>query len=165
MGRFQIPCSTNWKPFDASATRKPEILVSPTRHRLSRQQSSLIARILNLRGSAEGVRHKVHRPACSRGERYGLWKAPNRHVSTSACKRSRCSAHASGKSQPLAARPPAPSNGQALHLIERSFGGGEVTELCLKEGIAQSLFYPWSKEFTKAGKCRLAGGTARAATA
>ena len=59
----------------------------------------------------------------------------------------------------------APSNGQTLHLIERSFGGGEVTELCLKEGIAQSLFYPWSKEFTKAGKRRVAGGTARAATA
>jgi hypothetical protein len=45
------------------------------------------------------------------------------------------------------------------------FRGGEVTELCLKEGIAQSLFYPWSKEFTKAGKRRVAGGTARAATA
>jgi transposase len=34
-----------------------------------------------------------------------------------------------------------------------------------KEGIAQSLYYTWSKEFMEAGKRRLAGDTARAATA
>ena len=37
-------------------------------------------------------------------------------------------------------------------------------ELCRREGIAQSLYYSWSKEFLGAGKKRLAGDTARAAT-
>ena len=37
-------------------------------------------------------------------------------------------------------------------------------ELCRREGIAQSLYYSWSKEFLEAGKRRLAGDTARAAT-
>ena len=43
---------------------------------------------------------------------------------------------------------------------------GEVTiaELCRREGIAESLYYSWSKEFLEAGKKRLAGDTARAAT-
>jgi transposase len=36
--------------------------------------------------------------------------------------------------------------------------------MCRKEGIAQSLYYVWSKEFMDAGKRRLAGDTARAAT-
>ena len=39
-----------------------------------------------------------------------------------------------------------------------------IAELCRKEGIAQSLYYTWSKEFMEAGKRRLAGDTARAAT-
>ncbi len=33
-----------------------------------------------------------------------------------------------------------------------------------REGIAQSLYYSWSKEFLEAGKKRLAGDTAREAT-
>ena len=33
-----------------------------------------------------------------------------------------------------------------------------------KEGIAQNLYYRWSKEFLDAGKKRLAGDTAREAT-
>ena len=33
-----------------------------------------------------------------------------------------------------------------------------------EEGIAESLYYSWSKEFLEAGKKRLAGDTARAAT-
>jgi len=37
-------------------------------------------------------------------------------------------------------------------------------ELCRREGIAQSLYYTWSKEFMEAGKRRLADDTARAAT-
>jgi len=43
---------------------------------------------------------------------------------------------------------------------------GEVTiaELCRREGIAEGLYYSWSKEFLEAGKRRLAGDTARAAT-
>jgi len=36
--------------------------------------------------------------------------------------------------------------------------------LCRREGIAQSLYYSWSKEFLEAGKKRLAGDTMRQAT-
>jgi LSD1 subclass zinc finger protein len=43
-------------------------------------------------------------------------------------------------------------------------GDDSIAELCGNEGIAQSLYYKWSKEFMEAGKCRLAGDTARAAT-
>jgi transposase len=43
-------------------------------------------------------------------------------------------------------------------------GEESIAELCRKEGIAQSLYYTWSKEFMEAGKRRLAGDTARAAT-
>ena len=41
---------------------------------------------------------------------------------------------------------------------------GELAELCRREGIASSMYYGWSKEFLEAGKRRLAGDTARAAT-
>jgi transposase len=43
-------------------------------------------------------------------------------------------------------------------------GEHSVAELCRREGIAESLYYSWSKEFLEAGKRRLAGDTARAAT-
>jgi len=43
-------------------------------------------------------------------------------------------------------------------------GKDSIAELCRREGIAQSLYYVWSKEFLEAGKRRLAGDTARAAT-
>ena len=43
-------------------------------------------------------------------------------------------------------------------------GEDSIAELCRKEGIAQSLYYTWSKEFMEAGKRWLAGDTARAAT-
>jgi transposase len=36
-------------------------------------------------------------------------------------------------------------------------GDDSIAELCRKEGIAQSLYYVWSKEFMEAGKRRLAG--------
>jgi len=39
-----------------------------------------------------------------------------------------------------------------------------IAELCRREGIASSMHYGWSKEFLEAGKRRLAGDTARAAT-
>ena len=42
--------------------------------------------------------------------------------------------------------------------------GREHSELCRREGIASSMYYGWSKEFLEAGKRRLAGDTARAAT-
>jgi transposase len=44
-----------------------------------------------------------------------------------------------------------------------SSGHATIAELCRKEGIAQSLYYSWSKEFLEAGKKRLAGDTARQA--
>ena len=43
-------------------------------------------------------------------------------------------------------------------------GEETIAELCRQEGIAQSLYYSWSKEFLEAGKKRLAGDTARQAT-
>lgn len=43
-------------------------------------------------------------------------------------------------------------------------GEDSIAEICRKEGIAQSLYYVWSREFLEAGKRRLAGDTARAAT-
>ena len=43
-------------------------------------------------------------------------------------------------------------------------GDYSIAELCRREGIAESLYYSWSKEFLEAGKRRLAGDTARAAT-
>ena len=44
-------------------------------------------------------------------------------------------------------------------------GEDSIAELCRREGIASSMYYGWSKEFLEAGKKRLAGDTARAATA
>jgi transposase len=43
-------------------------------------------------------------------------------------------------------------------------GEDSIAALCRREGIAESLYYSWSKEFLEAGKRRLAGDTARAAT-
>ncbi|WP_157851873.1 helix-turn-helix domain-containing protein, partial [Rhodobacter capsulatus] len=43
-------------------------------------------------------------------------------------------------------------------------GEDSIAELCRKEGIAQSLYYSWSKDFLEAGKKRLAGDTARQAS-
>jgi len=43
-------------------------------------------------------------------------------------------------------------------------GEDTIAELCRREGIAQNLYYRWSKEFLEAGKKRLAGDTAREAT-
>ena len=49
-------------------------------------------------------------------------------------------------------------------VLEGLRGDDSIAELCRKEGIAQSLYYTWSKEFMEAGKRRLAGDTARSAT-
>ncbi len=43
-------------------------------------------------------------------------------------------------------------------------GEESIAALCRREGIAESLYYSWSKEFLEAGKRRLARDTARAAT-
>ena len=42
-------------------------------------------------------------------------------------------------------------------------GEDSIAELCRREGIAQGIYYKWSKDFMEAGKKRLAGDTARAA--
>src|SRR3546814_9552948 len=49
-------------------------------------------------------------------------------------------------------------------VLEGLRGEDSIAELCCKDVIAQSLYYTWSKEFMEAGKRRLAGDTARAAT-
>ena len=49
-------------------------------------------------------------------------------------------------------------------VLEGLRGEDSIAELCRREGIAQSMYYTWSKEFMEAGKRRLAGDTARAAT-
>ena len=43
-------------------------------------------------------------------------------------------------------------------------GESSIAELCRREGIAESLYYNWSKEFLEAGKKRLSGDTVRQAT-
>src|SRR4051794_1975307 len=40
----------------------------------------------------------------------------------------------------------------------------QLAELCRREGIAASLYYTWPTEFLEAGKRRLGGDIARAAT-
>ena len=40
-------------------------------------------------------------------------------------------------------------------------GEESIAALCRREGIAESLYYSWSKEFLEAGKRRLAGDTAQ----
>lgn len=48
-------------------------------------------------------------------------------------------------------------------VLEGLRGEETIAELCRKEGIAQNLYYRWSKDFLEAGKKRLAGDTAREA--
>src|ERR1700712_2513187 len=49
-------------------------------------------------------------------------------------------------------------------VLEGLRGKDSIAELCRREGIAASMYYGWSKEFLEAGKRRLAGDIARAAT-
>ena len=42
-------------------------------------------------------------------------------------------------------------------------GEDSIAELCRREGIAQSLYYKWTKDFMEAGKKRLAGDIIRQA--
>lgn len=49
-------------------------------------------------------------------------------------------------------------------VLEGLRGEESIAALCRREGIAESLYYNRSKEFLEAGKKRLAGDTARAAT-
>ena len=49
-------------------------------------------------------------------------------------------------------------------VLEGLRGEESIASVCRREGIAESLYYSWSKEFLEAGKRRLAGDTAREAT-
>jgi transposase len=49
-------------------------------------------------------------------------------------------------------------------VLEGLRGEDSIAGLCRREGIAESLYYAWLKEFLESGKRRLAGDTARAAT-
>ena len=48
-------------------------------------------------------------------------------------------------------------------VLEGLRGEDSIADLCRREGIAQGVYYKWSKDFMEAGKRRLAGDTARAA--
>ena len=53
---------------------------------------------------------------------------------------------------------------EKIRIVLEGLRGESIAELCRREGIASSMYYGWSKEFLEAGKRRLAGDTARAAT-
>jgi transposase len=57
------------------------------------------------------------------------------------------------------------SAGEKIRIVLEGLRGEEsISEICRREGIATSMYYGWSKEFLEAGKKRLAGDTAHAAT-
>ena len=43
-------------------------------------------------------------------------------------------------------------------------GESSISELCRREGIAESMYFNWSKDLMEAGKKRLAGDIVRQAT-
>ena len=54
---------------------------------------------------------------------------------------------------------------EKIRIVVSGLRGEEsIAALCRREGIAESLYYSWSKEFLEAGKRRLSGDTARQAT-
>ena len=56
------------------------------------------------------------------------------------------------------------SSEEKIRIVLEGLRGEEsIAALCRREGIAESLYYSWSKEFLEAGKKRLAGDTARQA--
>ena len=57
------------------------------------------------------------------------------------------------------------SSEEKIRIVLEGLRGEEsIAELCRREGIAESLYYKWSKEFLEAGKARLDGDTRRQAT-
>ena len=57
------------------------------------------------------------------------------------------------------------SSEEKILIVLAGFRGEEsISVLCRREGIAESLYYSWSKELLEAGKRRLSGDTARQAT-
>ena len=54
---------------------------------------------------------------------------------------------------------------EKIRIVLDGLRGEEIIAgLCRREGIVESLYCSWSKEFLEAGKKRLAGDTSRAAT-
>ena len=54
---------------------------------------------------------------------------------------------------------------EKIRIVVSGLRGEEsIAALCRREGIAESLYYSWSKEFLEAGKKRLSGDTARQAS-
>ena len=49
-------------------------------------------------------------------------------------------------------------------VLEGLRGEESIAELCRREGISQSVYYRWSKEFLEAGKQRLVGNIKREAS-
>ena len=43
-------------------------------------------------------------------------------------------------------------------------GEDSISELCRREGLSESMYYKWSKEFLEAGKKRLSGDVVREAS-
>ena len=57
------------------------------------------------------------------------------------------------------------SSEEKIRIVLEGLRGEEsIAALCRREGIAESLYYSWSKDFLEAGKKRLAGDTGRQAT-
>tara|TARA_R110002096_G_scaffold57509_1_gene145755 strand:- start:817 stop:1164 length:348 start_codon:yes stop_codon:yes gene_type:complete len=57
------------------------------------------------------------------------------------------------------------SSEEKIRIVLAGLRGEEsISALCRREGIAESLYYSWSREFLEAGKRRLSGDTARQAT-
>ena len=54
---------------------------------------------------------------------------------------------------------------EKIRIVLTGLRGEEgIAALCRREGIAERLYYKWSKEFLEAGKRRLSGDTERQAT-
>ena len=57
------------------------------------------------------------------------------------------------------------SSEDKIRIVRKGLRGeGTVAELCRREGISESLYYKWSKDFLEAGKARLVGNTKRQAS-
>ena len=89
---------------------------------------------------------------------------PNPSSSKSAAKPTKKPAEAVVKDIRRATRRHFSAEDKIRIVLEGLRGEESIAELCHREGIAQSVYYSWSKEFLEAGKRRLAGDTARAAT-
>ncbi len=56
------------------------------------------------------------------------------------------------------------SSEEKIRIVLDGLRGEEsIAALCRREGIAQNLYYRWSKDFLEAGKKRLSGDTMREA--